>query len=310
MILWSAFRRPGVPLTSDDTWLTLLRVGLGLHLAAYCFSLSSVWSFFLGGAEQGFIGRELLEALATSRSSFIPTMSWIVHPLVKIGLTEEAILNATFVALFLAACSLLAGLFCRTAAVVAWLLHLCAAKSGGFLSYGLDSMMTIGLFYLMLSPLPDRRALDAILWASPAADPKVLGLFRLLLQLHLCIIYFFGGLTKALGAGWWNGESLWRALTRSPFDVLPPDLVVQVATFLPPLGIAVWVVELAYPLMIWPHRTRAVWLVLTCGMHVGIGAAMGMYLFALVMIVLNVAAFWPEKWPLQRSRGHNVPAPS
>jgi hypothetical protein len=162
----------------------------------------------------------------------------------------------------------------------------------------------------MLSPLPDRRALDAILWASPAADPKVLGLFRLLLQLHLCIIYFFGGLTKALGAGWWNGESLWRALTRSPFDVLPPDLVVQVATFLPPLGIAVWVVELAYPLMIWPHRTRAVWLVLTCGMHVGIGAAMGMYLFALVMIVLNVAAFWPEKWPLQRSRGHNVPAPS
>jgi hypothetical protein len=29
-------------------------------------------------------------------------------------------------------------------------------------------------------------------------------------------------------------------------------------------------------------------------MHVGIGVTMGMYLFALVLIVLNVAAFGPE----------------
>ncbi|HEY2712828.1 MAG TPA: hypothetical protein VGI60_09965 [Chthoniobacterales bacterium] len=33
-------------------------------------------------------------------------------------------------------------------------------------------------------------------------------------------------------------------------------------------------------------------------MHVGIGAMMGMYLFAGIMIVLNIAAFWPAKWTI------------
>jgi hypothetical protein len=38
-------------------------------------------------------------------------------------------------------------------------------------------------------------------------------------------------------------------------------------------------------------KTRFVWLVCILGMHIAIGLTMGMYLFALVMIVLNLAAF-------------------
>jgi len=41
-------------------------------------------------------------------------------------------------------------------------------------------------------------------------------------------------------------------------------------------------------------KTRFIWLVCIVGMHIAIGLTMGMYLFALTMIVLNLAAFGPD----------------
>jgi hypothetical protein len=196
--------------------------------------------------------------------------------------------------LLAAAGFLAAGFFCRTAAIMAWLLHLCAAKSGSLVAYGVDNFMTTGLFYLMLAPLPDRLALDRRIWRAPAGNARLLGFFRRVLQLHLCLIYFCGGLTKCLGSGWWDGSNIWRALTRPPFDVVPAEQLLVWEGLLPVLGVSVCLVELAYPLMIWLRQTRRLWLLLVCGMHLGIGLAMGMYLFALIMIVLNVAAFGPQ----------------
>src|SRR5437588_524559 len=72
--------------------------------------------------------------------------------------------------------------------------------------------MTIGLFYLMLSPLPDRYSLDQRWRKLPPKNPHLLGFFRRLLQIHLCLIYFFGGVAKMPGerlVGWF--ESLARA---------------------------------------------------------------------------------------------------
>jgi hypothetical protein len=214
-----------------------------------------------------------------------------------VGFSEQTILSLTWFALLIAACCLIAGIFCRTSAVAAWFLHLCVAKSAGLLSYGVDNLMTIGLFYLALSPLPDRHALDSRIWPKPERDPHILGFFLRVLQLHLCIIYFFGGLTKALGAGWWNGNNIWRALTRPPFDILPTETVASWAPVLPAIGISAWLIEILYPVLIWPQKTRRIWLLLICFMHLGIGLLMGMHLFCLVMIVLNLAAFGPSTKP-------------
>jgi hypothetical protein len=67
----------------------------------------------------------------------------------------------------------------------------------------------------------------------------------------------------------------------------------------PVVGISVWLIEIGYPLLIWSKRTRNIWLICVIIMHVAIGLMMGMYLFALVMIVLNVAAFGP-RWEFAR----------
>jgi hypothetical protein len=57
------------------------------------------------------------------------------------------------------------------------------------------------------------------------------------------------------------------------------------------LGISICLLELSYPVCIWLKSTRWIWLGCILAMHVAIGLMMGLYLFALIMIVMNLAAF-------------------
>lgn len=277
----------------SSEWLGLLRIGLGLQLILYCIGLRRDWAYLFASDGRGLLGRDLSEFFVATDSPLIPQLGWLVSAAERIGLSEGAALQSVWFILLAAGCALTVGLYSRPAAVVAWFFHLAAASSGGLLSYGVDNFMTIGLFYLMLAPLPDRYALDRRLKEKSSPDPALLGFFRRALQLHLCLIYFFGGLAKSLGDGWWNGANLWRALTRPPFDLVPIDLILRFQHLLPALGISIVLLELGYAFFIWPQRTRLPWLALICAMHLAIGLTMGMYLFALIMLVLNLAAFAP-----------------
>jgi hypothetical protein len=277
----------------SDTWLAVLRIGLGLEVVLYGLSLRDDWSYLLAGTGHGLISRNLGEAILSLESHFVPRLGWLVNLGTQVGLPEETVLSVAWFCLVVSGCGLLMGLACRFSAILAWFLHLCAAKSGGFVSYGVDNFMTIGLFYLMLSPLPDRYSLDWRLRKSRSNDSQFLGFWLRVLQLHLCIIYFFSGLTKCLGSGWWDGSNVWRALIRPPFDVIDPEILVTWRYLFPVAGIFICMLEFGYPFFIWNSRTRTIWLIGICAMHVGIGLTMGMYLFAFIMIILNVAAFWP-----------------
>ena len=273
---------------ATDRWLILLRVGLGLQITLYSLSLRSDWNYLLSGTV-----RRIAEALLSLQSHFVPRLGWPISLGTQVGLHEETVLFVAWACLVVAGCGLLVGVACRFSAIVAWFFHLCAAKSGGFVSYGMDNFMTIGLFYLMLSPLPDQFSLD---WRLRNLRPKhsqLLGFWRRVLQLHLCIIYFLSGLTKCLGSGWWDGSNVWRALIRPPFNVIDAEILVRWKYLFPMAGILICLLEFGYPFFIWSSRTRKIWLFGVCGMHFVIGVTMGLYLFSLVMIVLNVAAFGP-----------------
>jgi hypothetical protein len=281
------------PIQSDE-WLTVLRIGLAIQVLLYCLFMRTDWNYLLSGTGRGMISRELSEVALSGESSLIPRLGWLVRIGSHFGLSETAILNAAWLCLLCAACYLLVGLFSRTAAISTWFFHLCAVKSGGLLAYGMDNFTTIGLFYLMLSPLPDRCSVDYKYQNIRLKNPQLHGIFRRVLQVHLCIIYFFGGLAKCAGPEWWNGNSLWRALTHAPFNIVSPEILVNWKDLFPVAGISVWLVEIGYPLLIWSKRTRFLWLVCVLLMHIGIGLFMGMYLFASIMIILNLAAFGPD----------------
>ena len=44
----------------SDTWLAVLRLGLGLQVILYALSLQNDWNYLLTGAGNGLIGRNLL----------------------------------------------------------------------------------------------------------------------------------------------------------------------------------------------------------------------------------------------------------
>jgi len=221
----------------------------------------------------------------------LPRLGWLTQLGDKIGLGENFVLSAVWLLLFSAATFLLIGLFSRVAAAVTWFLFLSASKSGNLMTYGMDNFTMIGLFYLMVSPLPDSRALDYKVWKQRPRDQRALGFFQRVLQIHLCVIYFSSGLAKSLGSGWWNGLSMWRALTSPPFDSISPDVLARLTCLLLFLGVSVCVLELGYPVFIWQKRAGLIWLSSVLVMHITIGFTMRLYLFALIMIVLNLAAF-------------------
>jgi hypothetical protein len=276
-----------------DRWLGLLRIGLGLQVLFYALSLRSDWNYLFAEPGEGLIGRALPEALLSTESPLIPRLGWLVMLTARTGFSESTALSIVWWVLLFAGCCLLIGFLSRASAILAWFVHLCAAESGGFVSYGVDNFMTIGLFYLMLSPLPDRYSLDQRWRKLPPKNPHLLGFFRRVLQVHLCLIYFFGGLAKCLGSGWWDGSNLWRALIRPPFNLIAPEMLIRLKYLFSVAGIVISLLEISYPVFIWNRKTRGIWLVAICAMHVGIGLTMGMDLFAFIMIVLNIAAFGP-----------------
>ena len=278
----------------STAWIGWLRIGLGLAIAVYSISLWRDWSYLFGSSSDGLNSRELGEDILSLDSALLPRLGWFIALGARAGLDEVISLRAVLGLLLASGILLLCGLFSRPAAIIAWLLHLAAQCSGAFTSYGVDHFITNGLFYLMLCPMPDCYSLDVRLFGSKSLNPHRIGFHQRLLQLHLCLIYFFAGLAKCLGAGWWNGNSIWRALTRAPFDVVSPDFLIRWSWFFPLAGIAIWLIEFGYPFLIWPRRTRPICLVAVTAMHAGIGATMGLYLFALVLVVLNLAAFAPE----------------
>src|SRR5213592_244735 len=289
-IWWTRLQRFLFP-PETDKWLTVLRIGLGLQGVLYAVFLRSDWQYLFASTGKGLVSRELGEAISSFDSPLIPKLGWLVALGSHIGIGEEAMLSIAWACLLCMGLLLLVGLFCRPAAIIAWFLHLCAAESGGLLAYGADNFMTMALFYLMFAPLPDRYSLDQWLVKTEPKDPQLLGFWQRVLQLHMCIVYFIGGLAKCLGSGWWDGSNLWRALTRPPFNIISPDILIRFKYVLPVLGISICLLEVGYVIFIWMKKTRLVWLVGILGMHIAIGLTMGMYLFALVMIVLNLAAF-------------------
>jgi len=278
-------------LPATDTWLAVLRIGLGLLVTLYALFLRSDWHYLFASSGKGLVGREVGEAITSFESPLIPKFGWLIAVGRSLNISEETVLTVAWVGLLSAGCLLLLGLLSRPAAIVAWFVHLCAAESGGLLAYGADNFMTTALFYLMLSPLPDRYSFDHWVAKTKPKKTQALGFWRRVLQVHLCFVYFIGGLTKFLGSGWWDGSNLWRSLIRPPFNLVSPESLVHFKYVLPLLGISICLLEVSYPVFIWLKKTRSIWLGCVLAMHAAIGLMMGLYFFGLVMIVMNLAAF-------------------
>jgi len=178
---------------------------------------------------------------------------------------------------------LLSGLFTRPAALISLLLQLIIFRSFSVYNYGYDNFITMSLFYCLVFPVGKNHSVDFILFRR---NKKLTFNYRLVLQLHLCIVYFFSGIAKSLDSGWWDGNSVWRALASLDNNYF------TIATFIAiTIGIGTVLLELFYPALVYFQSSRKYALYLIVLMHASIAVILDLYAFSAIMITWNIAAF-------------------
>lgn len=177
------------------------------------------------------------------------------------------------------------------------ILHISLMKSNVFLNYGADYFTSMSLFYLLFFPVGKTYSLDSFIWKTKPRPSNQYFFFRNFLRVHLVLVYVFSGIDKSLGFNWWNGESIWKVLNLPYVNLdfkINFDWLAEYPTLLMVMGWLVVALEIAYPL-ICVRRFRTLMLCLIIGMHIGIAVVLNLYFFSAIMIIWNLAAFYPFK---------------
>jgi hypothetical protein len=194
------------------------------------------------------------------------------------------------------------GLCSRVVTVLGFVIAVAYANRVPGALFGLDQINTMLAMYVMLGPSGAAYSVDRWLAARRAGKPLPISapsvsanLAVRLIQVHMCIIYFFAGLSKMQGETWWAGNALWGAFANLEYQSLDMTwlaswpLVVAFAT-----QVTVWW-ELTFAVIIWPRLLRPLVLVVAIPLHLGIGICLGMMTFGLVMLI-GCTSFLPPEW--------------
>jgi hypothetical protein len=236
----------------------------------------------------GFVQWALTEA---GTESWMPSIGKLCLLLQPYGVSSSACVHGVFAVYAVGLAGLALGWKARFWAVIAWLAHSLTINTGYFSVYGVDTMIQICLFYCVWMPVGAAWSLDQWLLRRPAAPAVGARLALRVLQIHLCLIYLDAGVAKMRSIQWWNGDAIWRVLMQPQFAVVDVSWLPRVPLVAMIVCWSVLLIETGYPILIWPRRTRRLWVVATLGLHLGIGFFMGLWLFALIMIIMTVSAF-------------------
>jgi hypothetical protein len=277
--------------TTNGSFLVFFRMGTGIFILIHLLSI--ILDFSKLFAKSGIIPHDIREILG---SDYIVYLTEIITFFEGLGIAENITITA-FLVLFIASLLALTIGFCtRFSALLALFMY----KSVFSLTYayGIDTFITTSLFYLVIFPSGYFFSVDNILFKNRSRKHLNVTLFKRLLQINVCIVYFYAGACKVVGETWWNGEAIWKSLNlwsvNNTFN-LDYSWLATHSYILVILGWGVLAIETLYPIFIWSKKTRKMWLTGTLLMHVGIGLLLDLYFFAAFMMFWNIAAFYIDK---------------
>ncbi len=275
--------------------MSIIRIAAG----SIIFYTMLIWTkqfpaFFLDGGQ---VSEEF--AISFHRSVFAWShFHWISSP---------TILYAIHILALAIVASFTVGWKTRITSVLTWLLLNSYVHRVPGTLFGLDQINTMLAMYLMIGDAGGAYSLDARM-ADAVFRPSVwTNIATRLIQLHMCVIYFFAAASKLQGVSWWEGTALWLALSNYEYQSLDMTwtahwpLLINLATHVT----LAW--ELSYVALIWPRWSRPVMLALAIPVHLGIACTMGMITFGCIMLVGNLAFIPPEFWQRGESR---IPPPT
>jgi hypothetical protein len=190
------------------------------------------------------------------------------HPFWSIWfhVTDPDEMMAVQVGFLIASFLFLIGFCTRVTSALTWFAALSYIHRAAATVFGVDTMMTILLLYLMIGPSGAALSVDRLIarwWAR--ARPRVLARWHAfwgrgpgtaatapasavvsqtpvpsvsanlairLLQVHVCIIYLSAGLSKLQGQSWWTGTAVWGTIANFEFAPMQFDWYNEVLGFI------------------------------------------------------------------------------
>ncbi len=187
------------------------------------------------------------------------------------------------------------GLFSRLTSVLSFLLAVSYAHRATGALFGLDQINCFLTLYLAIAPSGAAWSLDSWMRRRVSWTPTVSANLGLrLIEVHMCVVYLFAGLSKLRGDTWWNGEAMWGALASLDYQTLDFTWLANQMWLVNLITLVSLAWEVSFPFLIWCPRLRPIYLSLAVIVHGGIGLAMGMITFGLIMIFGNMAFLPPD----------------
>jgi hypothetical protein len=273
---------------ADPTLLGLIRILTGLML----LYTHAVWGLVLPDffGEGGWLNESLVRTLSDGNYNY--SFWWLIPD----GWMWPAHwLSMAVLAMFTV------GLWTRATSILAFLVTVSYIYRVPAATFGLDQINAMLALYLAIGPSGEALSIDR--WRAvrrgqaPAGGPSpsvTANLALRLINVHMCVIYFFAGISKLQGEAWWNGEAMWRAFANLEYQSIDMTWLAWHPRILELLTHVSVLWELSFCVLIWRPRLRPLVLAGAVPLHVGIGACLGMWTFGLIMLV-GCASFLPEE---------------
>jgi hypothetical protein len=271
--------------------LALLRI-LGGAMLLYTHL---VWTINLGAfvGPHAWLTRDTVALMNQSADGRIYIWSYLAWT------DSPAVIWTLHIAALIVLAMLTVGLWTRVTSILAFVITLsyCHRLTGSL--FGLDQINAFIATYLMLGSCGAAWSVDRWLAQrhgeiAPPQPAVGTNIAIRLLQVHMCVIYLFGGIGKMRGQSWWDGSALWFGFANLEYQSLDMTWTVHAPWLVALLTHVTVFWETFYCFFVWPKLTRPICLALAVAVHFGIGLCLGMWTFGLAMIVANMAFVPPE----------------
>ena len=186
--------------------------------------------------------------------------------------------------------SLAFGWFPSVSACLALFFHISFIHRNMASAYGIDSIATFFLLNLAL--------------AGKGGNPLRGSLGFRLSQIQVCVIYFYSGVEKLRGSHWLRGDAVWDVMANNQQARWDFSWLAGAPTL---VALATWSTlfwEIGFAPLIWIRPLRFPMLAFGVALHLGIGTAMSIPYFGLLMICSYILFLTQDEAQLVRAFLH------
>jgi hypothetical protein len=269
---------------TDPATLGLIRILTGLMLVYTHWVWGLQFDAFFG--VHSWTSAEVVRQF--QQNDFAYSFWWAVPP--HLALTVHHVCLGVLVAFTLGICT-------RLTSIAALLIVISYAHRVPTALFGLDQINGMLTLYCAIGPSGRAYSVDNLLRRRRRPDRVVLpsigaNVAIRLIQLHMCLIYFFAGIAKLQGETWWNGLAMWYAFANREYQTMNMTWLAEYPWVINAMTHVTVLFEIGFCALIWHRLSRPLMMLLAVLLHVGIGVCMGMWTFGLVMLI-GCASFLP-----------------